>query len=180
TGLLAFSAAWNEFLFALTLTLDRARTVPVVISQISGASQHELPWGVVMAASVVVTVPLIVLVLLLQRRIVAGLAPRAVKGEQRCLLVELIPSPQRRPASSSSWPTQQLHLGGSVELDHRGPGVHRAAHRQYGSAADRRRRTASGPVSPTPERYFWTRQHAKGSCRASRGPSRRPSSGTIG
>ena len=57
TGLLAFIAAWNEFLFALTLTLDRARTVPVVISQISGASQHELPWGVVMAASVVVTVP---------------------------------------------------------------------------------------------------------------------------
>jgi len=80
TGLLAFIAAWNEFLFALTLTLDRARTVPVAISQISGASQHELPWGVVMAASVVVTVPLIVLVLLLQRRIVAGLTAGAVKG----------------------------------------------------------------------------------------------------
>ena len=80
TGLLAFIAAWNEFLFALTLTLDRARTVPVVISQISGASQHELPWGVVMAASVVVTVPLILLVLLLQRRIVAGLTAGAVKG----------------------------------------------------------------------------------------------------
>ncbi len=80
TGLLAFIAAWNEFLFALTLTLDRARTVPVAISQISGASEHELPWGVVMAASVVVTVPLIALVLLLQRRIVAGLTAGAVKG----------------------------------------------------------------------------------------------------
>lgn len=80
TGLLAFIAAWNEFLFALTLTLDRARTVPVAISQISGASEHELPWGVVMAASVVVTVPLIGLVLLLQRRIVAGLTAGAVKG----------------------------------------------------------------------------------------------------
>lgn len=80
TGLLAFIAAWNEFLFALTLTLDRARTVPVAISQISGASQHELPWGVVMAASVIVTVPLIALVLVLQRRIVAGLTAGAVKG----------------------------------------------------------------------------------------------------
>ena len=79
-GLNQFPSAWNEFLFALTLTLDRARTVPVVISQISGASQHELPWGVVMAASVIVTVPLIVLVLLLQRRIVAGLTAGAVKG----------------------------------------------------------------------------------------------------
>ncbi len=80
TGLLAFIAAWNEFLFALTLTLDQARTVPVAISQISGASEHELPWGVVMAASVVVTVPLIGLVLLLQRRIIAGLTAGAVKG----------------------------------------------------------------------------------------------------
>ncbi len=80
TGMLAFIAAWNEFLFALTLTLDRARTVPVAISQISGASQHELPWGVIMAASVVVTVPLILLVLLFQRRIVAGLTAGAVKG----------------------------------------------------------------------------------------------------
>jgi len=80
TGLLAFIAAWNEFLFALTLTLDRARTVPVAISQISGASEHELPWGIVMAASVVVTVPLIGLVLLLQRRIIAGLTAGAVKG----------------------------------------------------------------------------------------------------
>jgi len=80
TALLAFIAAWNEFLFALTLTLDQARTVPVAISQISGASEHELPWGIVMAASVVVTVPLIGLVLLLQRRIIAGLTAGAVKG----------------------------------------------------------------------------------------------------
>lgn len=80
TALLAFIAVWNEFLFALTLTLDRARTVPVAISQISGASEHELPWGIVMAASVVVTVPLIGLVLLLQRRIIAGLTAGAVKG----------------------------------------------------------------------------------------------------
>lgn len=81
TGLLAFIAAWNEFLFALTFTLtDDARTVPVAIALMSGASQYELPWGRIMAASVVVTVPLIGLVLLFQRRIVSGLTAGAVKG----------------------------------------------------------------------------------------------------
>ncbi len=81
TGLLAFIAAWNEFLFALTFTLSsEQRTVPVAIAYITGGSQHELPWGNIMAASVIVTVPLIVLVLVLQRRIVAGLTAGAVKG----------------------------------------------------------------------------------------------------
>jgi trehalose/maltose transport system permease protein len=81
TGLLAFIAAWNEFLFALTFTLtNEMRTVPVAIALISGASAFELPWGRIMAASVIVTVPLIVLVLIFQRRIVAGLTAGAVKG----------------------------------------------------------------------------------------------------
>lgn len=81
TGLLAFIAAWNEFLFALTFTLsNEQRTVPVAIALITGASQHELPWGNIMAASVIVTVPLIVLVLVFQRKIVAGLTAGAVKG----------------------------------------------------------------------------------------------------
>ncbi len=81
TGLLAFIAAWNEFLFALTFTLStEMRTVPVAIALISGASSHELPWGNIMAASVIVTVPLIVLVLIFQRRIVSGLTAGAVKG----------------------------------------------------------------------------------------------------
>jgi trehalose/maltose transport system permease protein len=81
TGLLAFIAAWNEFLFALTFTLtSEMRTVPVAIALISGASEHELPWGNIMAASVIVTVPLIVLVLVFQRRIVSGLTAGAVKG----------------------------------------------------------------------------------------------------
>jgi trehalose/maltose transport system permease protein len=81
TGLLAFIAAWNEFLFALTFTLtDEQRTVPVAIALISGASAYELPWGNIMAASVIVTVPLIVLVLIFQRRIVSGLTAGAVKG----------------------------------------------------------------------------------------------------
>lgn len=81
TGLLAFIAAWNEFLFALTFTLSTdMRTVPVAIALISGASAHELPWGNIMAASVIVTVPLLVLVLIFQRRIVSGLTAGAVKG----------------------------------------------------------------------------------------------------
>ncbi|KXJ51448.1 MAG: sugar ABC transporter permease [Thalassospira sp. Nap_22] len=81
TGLLAFIMAWNEFLFALTFTLtNEQRTVPVAIALISGASQFEMPWGNIMAASVIVTVPLIVLVLIFQRRIVSGLTAGAVKG----------------------------------------------------------------------------------------------------
>jgi trehalose/maltose transport system permease protein len=81
TGLLAFIVAWNEFLFALTFTLtDEMRTVPVAIALITGASQYELPWGKIMAASVIVTLPLVLLVLVLQRRIVSGLMAGAVKG----------------------------------------------------------------------------------------------------
>jgi trehalose/maltose transport system permease protein len=81
TGLLAFIAAWNEFLFALTFTLtNQMRTVPVGIGLMSGSSSYELPWGNIMAASVIVTVPLVVLVLAFQRRIVSGLTAGAVKG----------------------------------------------------------------------------------------------------
>ena len=81
TGLLAFILAWNEFLFALTFTLStEQRTVPVAIALISGATAYELPWGRVMAASVIVTLPLILLVLVLQRRIVSGLTAGAIKG----------------------------------------------------------------------------------------------------
>jgi trehalose/maltose transport system permease protein len=81
TGLLAFIAAWNEFLFALTFTSSNAtRTVPVAIALLSGASQFEIPWGTIMAASVIVTVPLVVLVLIFQRKIVSGLTAGGVKG----------------------------------------------------------------------------------------------------
>lgn len=81
TGLLAFIGAWNEFLFALTFTISETqRTVPVAIALLSGASVQEIPWGPIMAASVIVTVPLIVLVLIFQRKIVAGLTAGGVKG----------------------------------------------------------------------------------------------------
>jgi trehalose/maltose transport system permease protein len=81
TGLLAFIAAWNEYLFALTFTSNNlARTVPVAISLFSGNSEHEIPWGTIMAASVLVTAPLVVLVLIFQRKIIAGLTAGGVKG----------------------------------------------------------------------------------------------------
>lgn len=81
TGLLAFIAAWNEFLFALTFTSsNEQRTVPVAIALLSGGSQFEIPWGTIMAASVIVTVPLVILVLIFQRRIISGLTAGGVKG----------------------------------------------------------------------------------------------------
>jgi trehalose/maltose transport system permease protein len=82
-GLLAFIAAWNEFLFALSFTeTPDKRTVPVSLIEFTTGrgGTFEYPWGEVMAATVVVTIPLIVLVLLLQRRILAGLTAGAVKG----------------------------------------------------------------------------------------------------
>jgi multiple sugar transport system permease protein len=81
TAILTFIAAWNEFLLATTLTSSiTARTVPVAISQFTGSSQYEVPLGTQSAASVVISIPLIVLVLLFQKRIVAGLTAGAVKG----------------------------------------------------------------------------------------------------
>lgn len=81
TGILAFILAWNEFLFALTFILtDENRTVPVAIGLLSGASRYEYPFGPIMAASVTVTLPLIILVLMFQRWIVSGLTAGAVKG----------------------------------------------------------------------------------------------------
>jgi trehalose/maltose transport system permease protein len=81
TGLLAFIGAWNEFMFALTFVVsDTERTVPVAISLIAGATAFEIPWGTIMAGSVIVTVPLLGLVFVFQKRIVSGLTAGAVKG----------------------------------------------------------------------------------------------------
>ena len=80
-GLLAFIFVWNEFLFAITLTSSpNVRPVPAAIAFFTGSQQFEVPLGTISAASVVVTVPLIILVLLFQKRIVAGLTAGAVKG----------------------------------------------------------------------------------------------------
>ena len=82
TGLLAFVRAWNEYLFALnfTTTEPSAQTVPVVIAQFTGEVARQEPIAEIMAAAMVVTIPLVVLVLIFQNRIVAGLTAGAVKG----------------------------------------------------------------------------------------------------
>ncbi len=81
TGLLTFITAWNEFLFAFTfMQKPDLYTVPVAIAMFAGRSQYEQPWGQLMAAAVIVTVPLVALVLIFQNRIIAGLSSGAVKG----------------------------------------------------------------------------------------------------
>lgn len=81
TTILTFFFCWNEFLLAISLTsTDRARTVPAALSFFTGASQFQSPITAIMAASVVVTIPVVILVLVFQRRIVAGLTAGAVKG----------------------------------------------------------------------------------------------------
>ncbi len=82
TGLLAFIGAWNEYLFALTFTsvAPLARTLPVVIANFPAQFTRQTPFGEIMAAGVVSSVPLIILVFIFQRRIVAGLTAGAVKG----------------------------------------------------------------------------------------------------
>ncbi|MFS0781883.1 carbohydrate ABC transporter permease [Bacillus sp. 1P06AnD] len=78
TAILVFIAAWNEFLFALTInTDDKYKTVPIGISMFQG--QYTIQWGEIAAATVIVTIPLVVLVLLFQRRIVSGLTSGSVK-----------------------------------------------------------------------------------------------------
>ncbi len=82
TGLLAFISAWNEYLFSLTFTAiePASRTVPVAIALFTGTVSRQEPFGEIMAAAVVVTIPLVVLVLIFQRKIIAGLTAGAVKG----------------------------------------------------------------------------------------------------
>ncbi len=82
TAILLFIAAWNEFLFARTfMSVQDQYTAPVAIAQFEGADiAAATPWGEIAAAAVVSTLPLIVLVLLFQRRIIAGLTAGAVKG----------------------------------------------------------------------------------------------------
>jgi multiple sugar transport system permease protein len=80
-AILVFIFAWNDFLFANTLTsTTAARTVPATLAFFTGASQFEQPIGVISAAAVLVTIPIVIMVLIFQRRIVAGLTSGAVKG----------------------------------------------------------------------------------------------------
>ncbi|MEC4985542.1 MAG: carbohydrate ABC transporter permease [Oscillatoria sp. PMC 1068.18] len=81
TGILTFIFAWNEFIFALTfITRDSMKTIPVAVAQIGGSSVFEIPYGPIAAATVIGTLPLVLLVLFFQRRIVQGITAGAVKG----------------------------------------------------------------------------------------------------
>jgi trehalose/maltose transport system permease protein len=78
-AILSFIAVWNDFLFGLTLTTDQnAQPVTVGVSRFAG--EHTIPWGEIAAAAVIVTIPLVIVVLFLQKRIVSGLTAGAVKG----------------------------------------------------------------------------------------------------
>ncbi|GCD18934.1 carbohydrate ABC transporter permease [Cellulomonas algicola] len=81
TALIAFFIAWNDFVYGISLTsTSRARPVPAALAFFTGASQFEEPTGAISAAAVIVTIPVVILVLLFQRQIVAGLTQGAVKG----------------------------------------------------------------------------------------------------
>ncbi|HEY9314215.1 carbohydrate ABC transporter permease [Williamsia sp.] len=80
-AILVFIFAWNDLLLAISLTsTERSITAPVAIANFTGSSQFEEPTGSIAAAAVVITIPIIIFVLLFQRRIVAGLTSGAVKG----------------------------------------------------------------------------------------------------
>jgi len=80
TAIITFFTAWNDFVFAISLTSENARTVPAALAFFTGASQFTQPTGAIAAAAIVVTIPVVILVLLFQRRIVSGLTSGAVKG----------------------------------------------------------------------------------------------------
>jgi multiple sugar transport system permease protein len=78
-AILSFIAVWNDFIFGLTLTTDE-HAQPVTVGVTRFAGEHTIPWGEIAAAAVIVTIPLVIVVLFLQRRIVSGLTAGAVKG----------------------------------------------------------------------------------------------------
>ncbi len=80
TAIIAFFTAWNDFVFSLNLTSSHARTVPAALAFFTGSSQFVQPTGAICAAAVIVTIPVVILVLVFQKRIVAGLTSGAVKG----------------------------------------------------------------------------------------------------
>lgn len=81
TAILVFILVWNEFLLPVTLTTSpEARTVPVAITFFSGTSQYDQPLGAISAASVIITIPLVIVVLIFQKKIISGLTAGSLKG----------------------------------------------------------------------------------------------------
>jgi multiple sugar transport system permease protein len=79
TAILAFISSWNEFLIASQLSSDATQPVTVAIANFAGAQPNQVPYTAIMAAGTIVTIPLVILVLVFQRKIVAGLTAGAVK-----------------------------------------------------------------------------------------------------
>ena len=80
TAILAFIYTWNDFLFGLTMTGSPQGAQPVTVAITLFGGEHQVPWGEIAAAAVIVTIPLVIMVLIFQRRIVSGLTAGAVKG----------------------------------------------------------------------------------------------------
>jgi multiple sugar transport system permease protein len=80
TAILAFISSWNEYLISSQLSSDATQPVTVAIASFAGSQPHQEPYTAVMAAGTIVTIPLVILVLIFQRRIVAGLTAGGVKG----------------------------------------------------------------------------------------------------
>jgi len=81
TAIIVFVAAWNEYIIALTMTTKPAyRTATVAVTLFTGTTGRDIPFGSIMAAGVILTVPLLIMVLIFQRRIVAGLTAGGVKS----------------------------------------------------------------------------------------------------
>ncbi len=80
TAILAFISSWNEYLISSQLSSDATQPVTVAIASFAGSQPHQEPYTAVMAAGTIVTIPLVILVLVFQRRIVAGLTAGGVKG----------------------------------------------------------------------------------------------------
>ncbi len=80
-AILIFIYAWNEFLFARTfMNRETSYTITVALQMFQGMGEEQIPWGQISAASVIVTLPLVLVVLLFQKRIVSGLTSGAIKG----------------------------------------------------------------------------------------------------
>ncbi len=111
-AILVFIFAWNDFIFAITLTsTSRARTVPAGLAFFSGESQFSLPIGSIAAAAVIVTIPIIIMVLIFQRRIVAGLTAGAVEDKRTMAEIELKDVTKRYPDGFEAVKHMNLDIG---------------------------------------------------------------------
>jgi hypothetical protein len=112
TGILVFIFSWNEFMFALTfMNLESAKTITVGIATLSGAFTYEVPWGLLAAGVVASSIPLIVLAVIFQRKIVA--ASQRVPCNRRVPAVQMLSGMARRQSSKRLAPVIRTALRAS-------------------------------------------------------------------